>query len=400
MGKAGKDAGAAFAVRTGATASRQGNRQAAQAGGNRPWRGCGTGDCSPRGTGVRDTHSFRKSRDQATGNRIAFVTVGSAGWSIDRKARGLLFSGRDRRGSANGVGQPSRGGRRKRTWLAGCARQAAPGGGAGHGGGGLRSHTTYQVTLFSGYTVESAETQAGCLSVTECHLASACSAGLPGKSGLSRLSFPRYPLFRGSACQPLMEMRQSQGCAPGHRRLHRRKDRHGRADRQRLPNIREEVHGDACGRGRPAALARLPGRADGGAAQPAGGTVPAAGQIQRRADLVAPARRGRTRRPDQRRRVRPDGRHRRVRSGARRQVRDLLRAAHPRRHARRAAHHGLGAAAGAQQGQQDGGGPQDRSKPQLGRPPRPDEMAEQAGRSARGAATRWSATPPPSAWSA
>ena len=44
---------------------------------------------------------------------------------------------------------------------------------------------------------------------------------------------------------------------------------------------------------------------------------------------------------------------------ARRQVRNLLRAAHPRRHARRTAHHGLGAAAGPLQGQQAQRGHQD-----------------------------------------
>ena len=49
---------------------------------------------------------------------------------------------------------------------------------------------------------------------------------------------------------------------------------------------------------------------------------------------------------------------------ARRQIRDLLRAAYPRRDARRTAHDGLGAAAGAQQGQQARGGPQGaRSRP-------------------------------------
>ena len=78
----------------------------------------------------------------------------------------------------------------------------------------------------------------------------------------------------------------------------------------------------------------------------------AAGQVQRRADLGAAARRRRAGRPDLGRRVRADGRHRRLRPVARREVRDLLRAAHPRRHARRAAHDGLGAATGPLQGQQ------------------------------------------------
>ena len=75
----------------------------------------------------------------------------------------------------------------------------------------------------------------------------------------------------------------------------------------------------------------------------------------------------RTRRPHQCRRLRTDGRDRRLRPDPRREVRDLLRAAYPRGHARRTAHDGLGAAAGAQQGQQDGSGPQGtRSRP---RPP-------------------------------
>ncbi len=58
------------------------------------------------------------------------------------------------------------------------------------------------------------------------------------------------------------------------------------------------------------------------------------------------------RRPDLGRRVRPDGRHRRLRPVARREIRNLLRAAYSRRDARRAAHDGLGAASGALQGQQ------------------------------------------------
>ena len=100
-------------------------------------------------------------------------------------------------------------------------------------------------------------------------------------------------------------------------------------------------------------------------AQPAGRALPAAGEVQRRADLGAAARRRRARRPDFGRRLRPDGRDRRVRPDSRREVRNVLRAAHPRRDARRAAHHGLGAAAGAQQGQQAQRGHQDRWKPSL-----------------------------------
>ena len=108
-----------------------------------------------------------------------------------------------------------------------------------------------------------------------------------------------------------------------------------------------------------------------GAAQSAGRNVPAAGEVQRRADLGAAARRRRAGRPDLGRRVRPDGRHRRLRPVARREVRDLLRAAHPRRHARRAAHDGLGAAAGPLEGQQAQRGRQERSKPgSAARPPR------------------------------
>ena len=58
-------------------------------------------------------------------------------------------------------------------------------------------------------------------------------------------------------------------------------------------------HGDACGRGHPAGLARVPGnRPTIELPQPAGRAVPAPGQVQRRADLAAPARGGRPRRPD------------------------------------------------------------------------------------------------------
>jgi RNA polymerase sigma factor (sigma-70 family) len=113
-------------------------------------------------------------------------------------------------------------------------------------------------------------------------------------------------------------------------------------------------------------------------AQSAGRAVPAAGQVQRRTDLGAPARRRRTGRPDLGRRVRPDGRHRRLRHDARRQVRDLLRAAHPRRHARRTAHDGLGAAPGALQGQQAQRSHQDARSP-LGRHPTEIELAEHMG---------------------
>ena len=98
-------------------------------------------------------------------------------------------------------------------------------------------------------------------------------------------------------------------------------------------------------------------------AQSAGRDVPAAGQIQRRADLVAAARRRRARRPDLGRRVRPDGRHRRLRPDARRQIRDVLRAAYPRRDARRTADHGLGAASGPLQGQQAERSAQDARSP-------------------------------------
>ena len=128
-------------------------------------------------------------------------------------------------------------------------------------------------------------------------------------------------------------------------------------------------HGNDSGcRRRDANLGSLQGRSQQpGSAQPAGRNVPAAGEIQRRADLVAAARRRRARRPDLGRRVRPDGRHRRLRPVARRQVRDLLRAAYPRRHARRAADDGLGAAAGPLEGQQAQRGHQD-ARSQAGPP--------------------------------
>ena len=120
-------------------------------------------------------------------------------------------------------------------------------------------------------------------------------------------------------------------------------------------------HVNGCCAGRNSGtVAQVQGRhGKSGLAQPAGRAVPAAGEVQRRAHLGAPARGGRARRPDLGRRLRPDGRHRRLRPDARREVRDLLRAAHPRRHARRAAHDGLGAAPGPLQGQQDGRSPQD-----------------------------------------
>ena len=125
-------------------------------------------------------------------------------------------------------------------------------------------------------------------------------------------------------------------------------------------------------RGRGANLAELQGRSEQpGAAQSAGRDVSAAGEVQRRAHLGAAARGRRAGRPDLGRRLRPDGRDRRLRPVARRQVRDLLRAAHPRGHARRAAHDGLGAAAGALQGQQAQRRPSRRSKPGwAARPPR------------------------------
>ena len=112
------------------------------------------------------------------------------------------------------------------------------------------------------------------------------------------------------------------------------------------------------------------------ASQSAGRAVSAAGEVQRRADLVAAAGRRGAGRPDLGRRVRPDGRDQRVRPDARREVRDVLRAAYSRRDARRAAHDGLGAAAGAQQGQQAERGGQD-----AGGQERPLAQRERAGRS-------------------
>ena len=132
------------------------------------------------------------------------------------------------------------------------------------------------------------------------------------------------------------------------------------------------------------------------AAQPADRILSAAGEVQRRADLVAAARRRRARRPDLGRRLRPDGRHRRVRPDARREVRNLLRAAYPRRDARRAAHDGLGAAPGAQQGQQAERRRSRRSKPgSAARRPR-IELAEHMEISRRRARKDDHSTPTPS----
>ena len=154
-----------------------------------------------------------------------------------------------------------------------------------------------------------------------------------------------------------------------------------------------------AGRGRDGTLAGVQGTPHHALAQPAGRTLPAPGQVQRRADLAAPARGGRPRRPDLGGRLRPDGRDRRLRPEPRRQVRDLLRPPDPRRHARRAAHHGLGPPAGPLQAHQDGGGPQ------VARgPARPAPHRRRARRAARPAARRvredgaW--TPTPSASSA
>ena len=132
-----------------------------------------------------------------------------------------------------------------------------------------------------------------------------------------------------------------------------------------------------------------------GTAQPAGRNVPAAGQIQRRADLVATARGRGTRRPDLGRRIRPDGRDRRFRSVARRQIRDLLRAAYPRRHARRAADHGLGAAPGPLQGQQAERSPQDARSP-AGPLADRSRTFDRNSRSRSPSWKRWSSRPTPS----
>ena len=113
-----------------------------------------------------------------------------------------------------------------------------------------------------------------------------------------------------------------------------------------------------------------------GSAQSAGRAVSAAGEIQRRAHLVAAARRRRTRRPDLGRRLRPDGRHQRLRHVARREVRNLLRAAYPRRDARRAAHDGLGAAAGALARPASSTKRIKTLEAKLGRSPNENELAE------------------------
>ncbi len=149
-----------------------------------------------------------------------------------------------------------------------------------------------------------------------------------------------------------------------------------------------------AGRGCDRTLARVQGTPHHALAQPAGRAVLAPGQVQRRADLAAPARGGRPRRPDLGRRLRPDGRHRRLRPRPRRQVRDLLRPPHPRRHARRAADDGLGPPPGALQAHQDGGGPQGARGPA-----RPAPHRRRARRAARPAARRvredgrWTPTP-------
>ena len=180
-------------------------------------------------------------------------------------------------------------------------------------------------------------------------------------------------------------------------------DRDGPPFAQDVPLSRSRHGGqdvNQAGRGCDRTLAGVQGTPHHALAEPAGRALPAPGQVQRRAHLAAPARRGRTRRPDQRRRLRPDGRHRRLRPRPRRQVRDLLRAAHPRGHARRAAHDGLGAAAGPQQGAPRWRRPARRSKPQLGRPPDRRGTGRAARHPASRSSRRWPATPPPSASSA
>ena len=72
-----------------------------------------------------------------------------------------------------------------------------------------------------------------------------------------------------------------------------------------------------------------------------------------------------------------DGRDQRLRPVARREVRDVLRAAYSRRDARRAAHDGLGAAAGAEQGQQAQRAALKTLEAKLGRSPNENELAEQ-----------------------
>ena len=105
-------------------------------------------------------------------------------------------------------------------------------------------------------------------------------------------------------------------------------------------------------------LAGIPRPADRRATKPARRALPAARQVQRRTHLGPASRRRRTRRPHQCRRLRADGRDRGLRPDSRREVRDLLRPAHPRGDARRTADDGLGAPARSQQGQQDGSRPQ------------------------------------------
>ncbi|CAA9384984.1 MAG: RNA polymerase sigma factor for flagellar operon, partial [uncultured Phycisphaerae bacterium] len=103
--------------------------------------------------------------------------------------------------------------------------------------------------------------------------------------------------------------------------------------------------GPTAGPGHFSGLDRVQADQDRGAAERADGALPAPGPVQRRADPREAPGRGRAGRPDVVRHLRPDGRDRRVRHGAGREVRDVLRPAHPRRDPRRAAVDGLGPAA-------------------------------------------------------
>ena len=136
---------------------------------------------------------------------------------------------------------------------------------------------------------------------------------------------------------------------------------------------------------------------DRGAAQHPDGELSPPGALQRRAHPRQAARRGGAGRPDVRRHLRPDGRHQRLRPRARRQVRDLLRPAHPRRDPRRAALDGLGAAPGPLPR------PQARRRQQAARSRAGPAADQRRGRQAAAtspwpSSRRWPRTPAPSAW--
>ena len=203
------------------------------------------------------------------------------------------------------------------------------------------------------------------------------------------------------------------GVAPGRPRGRgrppRRGDRHRDRNRDGRPPSHMDVplsrsrHGgqdvNKAGRGRDRTLARVQGTPHHALAQSTGRAIPAPGQVQRRTHLAAAARGGRPRRPDLGGRLRPDGCDRRLRPDPRGQVRDLLRPAHPRGHARRAPDHGLGPPTGPVQAHQAGGGPQVARGAARQAPDR--RRARRTPRPARPRSSRrWPSTPTPSGSSA